>query len=648
MSKYFGDRLRQLRLARGLRVREVAEVLGLTPVRLSRIERGLADTVDDDFIQRVAAYFDETSTDELLLMAGRLPADLRGILQQHPAEGALLLREHFGTPRTPDDVATRSTTLPPALTTALAEWTVRADGDTVLDPSCGDGTLLAAAAARLLALGATPSAVADQLHGYDSDGEACARTLRRLRGVIGVSSHLIRRQSFLRAESRSRLPFQRGGTPAVTAIVGVMRSDGRAAGSVHRRHARAVAAEAGIELPDTAAPWAALLVHAASCVRAGGRLALLVPPAILHAHYAGTVRAYLAQLFSALIVVTFERPVPGVGETILLLGDGAGPAGVRSLRVRDASELTATRLADAATAGVAEAALRWSGASLPTPGHALLQTLQRRSVLRRLGELAHVNPGVVTGANHFFVLDAATAERIDKAFLRPAIATTRDATGLTFRERDWEDLRDTGQGCFLLAIPSDAAVGKATKAYLAQGERDGVPERATCRRRPVWYCLPALDQPAAFLTYLCRRWPRMLLNEAGVTHANALHSVQPRVGMNMAALVASFPSTATLLGCELLGRRYGAGVLQLEPAEAANLLVAYPTDDCERVGGLLPHLDALWRSGREVDAIALIDEEVLVRTFKVDAAVVADLQHCYTAERERRRALARYSERESR
>ena len=637
MTQFFGERLRQLRQARGLRVREAADGLGVSPVRLSRIERGLVETLDDDFIHRVAAYF-EASEDELLLTAGRVPADLHEILQRHPAESALLLREHFGAPRALERPVPRAAALPTTLKAALVQWALRADSDVALDPICGDGALLAAAATRLLALGASPSAVADQLHGYDTDGEACARTIRRLRSVTGVTSRLIHHQSFLCAEPRSRLPFQRGGAPAVTAVIGVVRSDGRAGGPAQRRQARAVAAEAGIDLPDTAAPWAALLVHAASCVRAGGRLALLVPSAILQAQYAGAVRGYLAQLFPALTVVTFERPVPGVGEAILLLGDGAAAPGVRALRVRDAGELSAARLADAATTAVAEAPLRWSGASLPTPGHALLQTLQRDGVLRRLGDLAHINPGIVTGANRFFVLNAATAKRVNPDFLRPLIAATRDAEGLIFQTGDWERVRTAGQGCFLLTIPTDAAIDKATKAYLAQGEHDGVPARSTCRRRPVWYRLPAADQPAALLTYLCRRWPRMLLNEAGVTHANALHSVQPRAGINVTALVASFHSTATLLGCELLGRRYGAGVLQLEPAEAANLLVAYPADDRERISGLLPQLDALWRRGREADAIALVDDEVLTRAFKVDSAVVAELRQCYAAERERRRA----------
>ncbi|HVN86469.1 MAG TPA: helix-turn-helix domain-containing protein [Candidatus Binatia bacterium] len=631
MSRHFGERLRQLRRGRGLRIADVAAALAVSPAALSRIERGLDEAVDDDFIRRAAQYF-ELNADELFLTAARLPADLRGILQQHPAESALLLREHFGVGWNVRGVD--APTHPNVVITALVEWAIRTDRDVVLDPCCGDGAVLAGAATRLLALGATPAAVVSQLHGYDEDAEACARSVRRLRELTGETSHLIRRHGFLRAESRSRLPFARGGAPAVTAVIGAIGSESLSA--VSRRHARAVAAEAGVELPDTAAPWAAAIVHAAACARADGRLALLVPAGLLHAQYAGAARSYLAQLFRALTIVTFERPLPTLGEAVALLGDADGEGGVRTLRIRDARELTAAQLAEAAH-GVAEPALRWSAASLPTPGLALLRRLRQQSVVRRLGDLVRITPGIVTGANRFFLLNAEAARAVNADFLQPALTTASEATGLIFHRADWDDVRAGARGCFLLTIPPEQPIDPVTRAYLERGERDGIAGKATCRRRPQWYQLPTPVRSAALLTHLCRRRPRMLLNEAGVTHTNALHSVQPHADVNMAALTASFLSTATLLGCEQAGRHYGTGVLQLEPAETMDVWIPYPPREAEpQFAGLLPELDALWRSKREADAIALVDE-AMMKHLNVDRAVVAELQHCYRAEYDRRR-----------
>ncbi len=441
MTHLFGERVRALRQTRGLRVADVAAAAGITASQLSRIERGLI-TADDALIRQLAASLDRSCEDELLLLAGRLPPDLQAILQTHPAESALLLREHFGTARAAATPAAGVPVVPAQLVAAIAQWAIRTADDVVLDPSCGDGAFVAAAAARLIELGSTPTAALNQIHGYDADTEACARATRRLREVTGSASRQIQRLDFLRVESPARLPFHRSGPPAVTVVLGAIDSTEparhqRAPTATARAHARRVAAEAGIALPDTAPPWAALVVHAASFVRPGGRLALIVPAAMVHAHYAADVRSYVAQLFPALTVATFARPLPGFGEVAALLGDAAGNAGVRTRRVNDAAELTAAlATSDDDNAWVAEpASLRWSGASLPTPGRALLRELQRDGVLRRLGDLVRIDSGIVSGANHFFQLTAARAAGIDPAFLRPLLPTANANPGLIVRTR---------------------------------------------------------------------------------------------------------------------------------------------------------------------------------------------------------------------
>ena len=49
----------------------------------------------------------------------------------------------------------------------LARWVVRSADALVLEPSCGDGTLLKATADALRCLGATPANIAQQLYGVE-------------------------------------------------------------------------------------------------------------------------------------------------------------------------------------------------------------------------------------------------------------------------------------------------------------------------------------------------------------------------------------------------------------------------------------------------------------------------------------------------
>ena len=67
----------------------------------------------------------------------------------------------------------------------LAGWAIRSPADRVLEPSCGDGNILTAAARRLLELGARADTLNRQLHAVELDPREAARAARRLH-ALGV------------------------------------------------------------------------------------------------------------------------------------------------------------------------------------------------------------------------------------------------------------------------------------------------------------------------------------------------------------------------------------------------------------------------------------------------------------------------------
>ncbi len=76
----------------------------------------------------------------------------------------------------------------------LANWAIQSASDGVLEPSCGDGSLLEAAAQRLLSLGASLAAAGSQLYAtelYESEAVLARERLEHLgvpaQGVVTVS-----------------------------------------------------------------------------------------------------------------------------------------------------------------------------------------------------------------------------------------------------------------------------------------------------------------------------------------------------------------------------------------------------------------------------------------------------------------------------
>lgn len=75
----FGERLRQLRIERGLNQRTLAETVGIDFTYLSKIETGRLPPPAQDTIHRLALALG-ASPDELLVLAGKVPDDVRSAI----------------------------------------------------------------------------------------------------------------------------------------------------------------------------------------------------------------------------------------------------------------------------------------------------------------------------------------------------------------------------------------------------------------------------------------------------------------------------------------------------------------------------------------------------------------------------------------
>jgi len=93
MEETFGSLLRKLRKNKGIGIKKMAPEIDLDYTYLSRIEN---DKVmpSEQVIARISKYlrYDE---DELLLMADKVPDDIKTILRENPQEALGYLRERF-------------------------------------------------------------------------------------------------------------------------------------------------------------------------------------------------------------------------------------------------------------------------------------------------------------------------------------------------------------------------------------------------------------------------------------------------------------------------------------------------------------------------------------------------------------------------
>jgi adenine-specific DNA-methyltransferase len=468
---------------------------------------------------------------------------------------------------------------PQALVEPMVSWAVTRADQSVLDPSCGDGIFLETAARRLLDLGASPGRAAALLQAVDLNPDAARVTRERVGSELGVPYLGTRVASFFSLTPPGGLFGPSEGVDVVIGNPPYIRYQEFAGGA--RGEALERAAHAGVQLTRLASSWAHFVAHAAAFLRPGGHLALILPAELIHTHYAAPLREHLRASFAEVHVVAFRRPVfPDVQEEVVLLlaaGKEKGPGRLTLTEVETGADLAQLEsvLASAEAFPVGVEPKKWIPGYTAHPGAVLLDDLQERGLLGRLGDVGKASIGFVSGANEYFVLTSEEAIRwgLPGSSLRPALIRARQIPGLQITPAGIARLRSEGERC-LLWVPGDRLTPRE-KAYVLHGEALGYSERYKCRVRSPWFRVPGILTPEAFLTYMSDVVPRLCLNTARAVSSNTLLTVRlPRIPAALhRAFVVAFYNSATLLSCERVGRSYGGGVLKLEPREADRILV---------------------------------------------------------------------------
>ena len=521
---------------------------------------------------------------------------------------------------------------PKVIAQFLANWAICAASDEVLEPSCGDGMLLEAAAQRLLALGAGPSAVGDQIRAtelYESE----AILARARLDYLGVPSHdVVTVTDFFSYEDQA---WGIVGGPCDVVIGNPPFLRYHAFPEDQRDRAFRLMRTAGLSPSKLTNSWVAFLVAASLRLRPNGRLAMVIPAELLQVKYAEQTRAFLAQHFGAITIVTFRRLVfEGIQQEVILLLAEKTPqieSGIDVIELDDAADLAGYEVnlrARYHLKSINHGEEKWTQYYLEEREIGLLRALKTHPSLTRFGQLGCVDVGVVTGNNSFFVLTEGQVQEYALSDLTlPLVGRTAQLPGLLYTEKDWQTNRQTNILCHLLNLPAVAfnALPDAAKRYVQSGEEREMHTGFKCRNRRMWYLVPTLWPPHAFLFRQIHGYPKLVENRTGATSTDTIHRVRYNQPEHAAQISLAFLNSMTFAFAEVLGRSYGGGVLEIEPNEAEQIPVPFFAD----VALDLKELDRLERAGEINTILNITDRELLHDRMGLDKGEIETLRQAW-------------------
>lgn len=526
---------------------------------------------------------------------------------------------------------------PDELSSFIVDWAITAPGQAVLEPSCGDGDFLLAAARRLRALGAEDRQISNNVVGYEIHAESVAGARSKL-----ASERLaccIHRDDFLTQPSLQRFDAVVGNPPYVRY---------QSIPAHQQQSIRAIADKSNVSICALASVWMPFVIQSALHLKPGGRLGFVLPAELLTVNYAAPLRQFLMASFGSVRLVTFdERVFPGVQEeVVLLLAEGWQEGSTSSIAWQPCgglADLAAERLVEYQP----KAAERWSGLFAGEGALEGLQDLLRSGSFTVLEEWGRISLGIVTGRNGYFVLSEAERKRWNlarKDVIPISPPGSKHLRRLAYTAEDHAHQLAQEKGVHLF-YPRER-LSNAASRYVRHGEALGVHQAYKCRVRNPWWRVPLGSVPDAFVTYMNAYGPSICLNEAGVLTLNSCHGLYFSDDID-GGLRSLFPlacmNSTTLLGAEVNGRAYGGGILKLEPREAARLPVPSPGLVRACASGLRaiqPTAEMLLLQ-RDFDGVVSLVDAVLSSNVGVDDAELVRVRSAGALMRARRKIRSR-------
>ena len=457
----------------------------------------------------------------------------------------------------------------PAIASFLARWVNVSKPKSILEPSCGDGAFLdAIEETRIPSL---KRITACELNEEEAE-KAAARTSLPVK---------MQRTDFLRwylffAQNEEGFDAVVGNPPFI-----------RYQYLPVEQQLLAEKIFGQLKLPFTkhTNAWVPFVLASIRLLRPGGRLAMVIPSEIFHIPHAQSLRRYLAEQCSKILIldpeeIWFNDTLQG---TVLLMAEkkrdvSEKSRGVAIVPVKSRDALVGDPedyFQNAAYTNGVTIEGKWMPVFLSLRERALLVELKARDDVKKFADIASVDVGIVTGANKFFLVpDATVSEFALQRWAHPMFGRSDHVKGLVYSDSDHEVNKETGLPANFLWFEEEQIekLPQNVRDYLDIGLNQRLHTRFKCRTRRTWYKVPSVYSAPIAMLKRAHHYPRLVLNSADAYTTDTAYRIRP-LGIKPEALVLGFVNSLTCLTAEMEGRHYGGGVLELVPSEIERLLV---------------------------------------------------------------------------
>lgn len=382
--------------------------------------------------------------------------------------------------------------------------------------------------------------------------------------------------------------------------------------------------------------WVSFVLASIKLLKEGGALFFVLPFEFLQVQYANKLRNFLEKEFNFIEITTFEEKVfPEIEQDICLLYLTNQKDITPIIKYKTFNNIAECRLLSHSEICRHKPLQKWSNSILNDDETSFLLDLSGKYI--KISELGYISPGIVTGANDFFIISEDKSKQLSCEDASIPIVSKSSSTSnlLIFNSSDMKKLEAQGKPTRLLNLSSrdEKDFSTALLLYLNNDiDKNNLPisQRYKCGKRKRWYDVPIISRGDLIFFKRFDILPKLLVNKAEVYTTDITYNIRLSDQYDPLSVAFSFYNSLTLALCEYNGRFYGGGVNELVPSEFKSLSIPYQKIDKVDV----VKLDKMFRNNESIESIIdFVDSIVFKSIKKKDIKKLKEIRNKYLKRR---------------
>lgn len=358
--------------------------------------------------------------------------------------------------------------------------------------------------------------------------------------------------------------------------------------------------------------WVSFVLSSIKMLEKNGSIFFVLPFEFLQVQYAEKLRNFLETKFNTIEIITFEERIfEEIEQDICLVYLGNNPNQKSYIQYKTLVSAANTTETFSSIIKRNKPLKKWSNCILNDEETDSFMKLA--SLYPKVSTFGEISPGIVTGANSFFILphEKILNLKISNDNVLPIITKASNITpALIYNITDFDLMISEKTATHLINLNGleKKCFSRALKQHIAAGEKSEINKGFKCRHRKRWYDVPIVKNGQACFFKRYHNVPRIIVNKAGVHTTDIAYNIRFKKEYDAESFVFCFYNSLTLALCEYNGRFYGGGVGELVPKEFKELHVPYKKISNNNI----KKLDSMFRLNTSIDEIIdFVDEIVL-------------------------------------